>query len=596
LLEGIHRYRDVSFEGERMSHKRSAVALGALATVTALTVAACGGSASTKGSSSNNGASTAAKAGGTIYYLTKRSVEHWDPQRVYIGRDISNSSRLFTRTLVQPPATADPAAALKLEPDLATDLGTSSDGAKTWKFTLKDGVKWQDGKDVTCADVKYGASRTFATDVITGGPNYMLQFLDVPKAADGSPAYKGPYSKVGQALFDKAITCDGKSITYHFNKPWADFPLSLAYLTSGAPYRQDQDKGDKSNFVIFSDGPYKLQGTWEKGKGGTLVRNDQWDAKTDTVRKALPDKYVFTEGLTDEVIAQRMIADSGPDKFAVTDRRVPPALQAQAFSTAKTRITNPTAPYVDYLVPNFKNVTNPKVREAMATAINRSAYITALGGQTSGTPAKSIMAPTLLGYKDADVFNAGDSGDPAKAKSVLQSAGVPMPYPLRYTYSGGTPTTEKAAAVVKSAWEAAGFKVTLNELTDTYYDVIQNPANAAKYDVAWASWGADWPSGSTVIPPLFDDRINLTKASNAQDYGLYASKSVDSAIDDALNKPDANAQASAWAGIDQTLAKDVAYIPLMVNKFVFLRGSSVKNYLNGAATSTFPDLAGVGAQ
>ena len=34
----------------------------------------------------------------------------------------------------------------KLVPDLATDTGTTSDGGKTWKFTLKDGVKWQDGK------------------------------------------------------------------------------------------------------------------------------------------------------------------------------------------------------------------------------------------------------------------------------------------------------------------------------------------------------------------------------------------------------------------------------------------------------------------
>ncbi|MDQ6937133.1 MAG: ABC transporter substrate-binding protein [Actinomycetota bacterium] len=580
------------------------VALVATTAAAALALSACGGSAGTKssgGGTSSGGSASAGgggggAAGGTIYYLTKRTVEHWDPQRVYIGRDISNSQRLFTRTLVQQPATEDATAALKLEPDLATDTGTSSDGAKTWKFTLKDGLKWQDGKAITCADLKYGISRTFATDVITGGPNYILQFLDVPKDAKGGSAYKGPYTKVGQADYDKAVTCAGNTITLHFNKPWADFNYG-ATLPAFAPYRQDQDKGDKSNYAVFSDGPYKLQGTWEKGKGGTFVRNDQYDPKTDpTVRKALPDKFVFTEGLTDEVIIQRLIADSGEDKYVVTDRRVTPALEAQARSVAKNRLTNPVAPYVDYLVPNFKKMTNPKVREALAVATDKAAYITASGGSTHGTVAKSINAPSLLGYKDADVFSAGDSGDPAKAKQLLTDAGVPMPYPITYTYSGGTPTTEKEAAVIKSGWEKAGFKVTLNELTDTYYDVIQNPGNFAKYDVAWASWGADWPSGSTVIPPLFDDRINLSKQSNGQDYGLYASKAVDTAIDEALNKPDAKSQADAWAGIDQMLAKDVAYIPLIVNKFVFLRGSGVKGYINGAATSTFPDLATVAAK
>ena len=37
----------------------------------------------------------------------------------------------------------------KIHPDLATDLGTASNGNKTWKFTLKSGVKWQDGSAVT---------------------------------------------------------------------------------------------------------------------------------------------------------------------------------------------------------------------------------------------------------------------------------------------------------------------------------------------------------------------------------------------------------------------------------------------------------------
>ncbi|MEP6852511.1 MAG: ABC transporter substrate-binding protein [bacterium] len=588
-----------------MSARTKGVALGAMTAAAALALSACGGSASTKssgggssasGASGASGAASGGSAGGTIYNLSKRPVEHWDPQRIYIGVHLSNASRLFSRSLTVQPATEDNDAALKLQPDLATDTGTATDGGKTWKFTLKDGVKWQDGKDVTCDDVKYGMSRTFATDVITGGPNYILQYLDVPKDPKGGSAYKGPYSKVGQADFDKAITCAGKAITFHFNKPWADFNYATASLSAFSPFRKDQDKGDKSNFAVFSDGPYKLQGTWQQGKGGTFVRNDQWDAKTDPLRKALPDKFVFVEGLTDEVITQRLIADSGNDKFAITDRRVPPALEASARSQAKDRLTNPVAPYVDYLTPNFKRLTNPKVRQALAVATDKGAYITASGGATHGTIAKSVIAPSILGYKDADVFQAGDNGDPGKAKSILQSAGVSLPYPIKFTYSGGTPTTEKQAAVVKAAWEKAGFKVTLDELTDTYYDIVQNPKKASTYDVCWASWGADWPAGSTVIPALFDDRINLSAESNGQDYGLYASKTVDAGIDEALNKPDIKAQAESWAALDQTLAKDVAYIPLLVNKFVFLRGSGVKGYINGASTSTFPDLATIAAK
>jgi peptide/nickel transport system substrate-binding protein len=72
---------------------------------------------------------------------------------------------------------------------------------------------------------------------------------------------------------------------------------------------------------------------------------------------------------------------------------------------------------------------------------------------------------------------------------------------------------------LKDTLDKAGFSVTLEGLSDTYYDVIHNPHNASKYDLTWAGWAADWPNASTVIPPLFDSRVNLSKQSNGQDYG-----------------------------------------------------------------------------
>jgi peptide/nickel transport system substrate-binding protein len=82
---------------------------------------------------------TSSEKGGTLYYLTQRNAEHLDPQRTYIGRDISNEARMVYRTLTTFPAVSGKAST-KLVPDLATDTGTSSNGAKTWKFTIKDGV------------------------------------------------------------------------------------------------------------------------------------------------------------------------------------------------------------------------------------------------------------------------------------------------------------------------------------------------------------------------------------------------------------------------------------------------------------------------
>ena len=102
------------------------------------------------------------------------------------------------------------------------------------------------------------------------------------RTSSGLPIYNGPYKGDHQADFDKAVTCDGnKPITYRFNKPWPDFPLAVASLLSFDPYRKDKDQGEKSNYQIFSNGPYKLEGKWDATQGGTFVRNTEYDAASD---------------------------------------------------------------------------------------------------------------------------------------------------------------------------------------------------------------------------------------------------------------------------------------------------------------------------
>jgi peptide/nickel transport system substrate-binding protein len=484
------------------------VALGA---VVSLAVAACSGGG---GSSTATSAAPAAK-GGTLHYLNLGPTEHLDPQRAYVGADIQFGNRTYARTLTAFSAGKDPT----MVADLATDTGTMSDEGKTWKFTLKDGVKWQDGKDITCADVKYGASRTFATDVITGGPNYIIGFLDIPEDPEGGSQYKGPYTKVGQDLFDKAVTCEGKTITYRFNKPWTDFNMANAGLLSFAPFRQDMDKGAQSEFEAFSNGPYMLEGVFDKAKGGKFVRNPQWSEATDTIRKAYPDVIQVTNGIQTDTIYQRLIADQGEDKTAVAGIQASPATlpQIDGSPAAKARSQNVPSPYVDYMVPNFKSpvLANDKARQAFVMATNRDAYSTAYGGKQVMDPTYALCNKVTACYKDFNPFNVPTAGDPAGAKTVLQQSGLTLPVPITVVYRK-RPTSDKAFQAMKETWDAAGFNVTLEGISDRYYSTIQGPAYANR-DAFWAGWGMDWPSGSTVIPALFDGRVNISEGGSGQD-------------------------------------------------------------------------------
>lgn len=564
------------------------VALGA---VVALTAAACSGSSSTGSGATTTASAAAAAKGGTLYILNLGPHNGLDVQQSYVGADLQTANRVYMRYLTS----YSPGANAKLVPDLATDLGTMSDGGKTWKFTIVDNAKWQDGSKVTCEDVKYGGSRTFATDLISNGPTYTLQFLDIPTDADGTSSYKGPYKGTGQDLYDKAVSCSGQTLTLKFKTPWADFNQATAALGIFAPFPKAQDKADKSLFAPFSNGPYMLEGTFDPAKGGTWVRNPNWDAATDPIRKAYPDKIVDVEGIAGETVYQRLLADGGDDKTAITFGSAPPSVLPTIASTpgAEKRKANVPAPYVDYIQPNMTSaaMSNPKVRQAFAMSTNRDAYITANGGPQVMVPTYAICNKVLACYKDFNPFGAPTAGDPEGAKKVLTEAGVAMPVNITVVYRK-TPTRDKAFSALKETWDKAGFNVTLEGVTDKYYRTISSPAMKTK-DAFYASWGADWPSGSTDIPPLFDGRINLTPTSSNQDYGYYNSEAVNKAIDAAYLIADPVAREKAWADIDEMISKDGGVIPLVNQKFTFLYGSSVKNFEVNTLFGGYADLANI---
>ena len=165
------------------------------------------------------------QAGGTLRILSIGSkILSLDPQRNYTGEDLAFASGFLTRTLTQYTYVDGPEG-WEIQGDLATDTGTPNEDATSWEFTLRDGVTWQDGSPVTCEDVKYGVSRTFAQTVITGGPTYAISMLDIPQDADGNSEYLGPYETKNNntEAFDEAVTCDGSTITFNLNKPVPDF-------------------------------------------------------------------------------------------------------------------------------------------------------------------------------------------------------------------------------------------------------------------------------------------------------------------------------------------------------------------------------------
>jgi peptide/nickel transport system substrate-binding protein len=534
-----------------------------------------------------------AQRGGTLHVLDEGTVLSWDPQRVYSSSDMSVANRLFSRTLTTfaPGTTRDQQRTLV--PDLARDTGTTGDGGRTWSFVLRAGAAWQDGRPVTCADVKYGISRQFAVDRLQGGPQYGLRYLDIPRNPNGSSRYAGPYRKTGQALFDKAVSCRGNTLGVRLNQPLPDFNRMVS-LPAFSPFRADHDQGSGSNLEVFSNGPYMLKGAWKPGTGGVFVRNPHWDAAQDPIRKAYPDQVAFTEGLDTQQVVQRLVADRGDDAAAVTHTSVPPAAVESALSApgVRSRSTNPLSPLVEYLAPNLKSpsMANFKARQALAMSTDRTAYVQAMGGTRTAVPTTAVISQTLDAYRSFDPFGVGLSGDPKRAKVLLQQSGLASPVPLRVVYRKGI-LRDRAMAALKARWEQAGFTVTLIPLDSRYTTTVNQAAYANRADVFWGLWEADFGSALTMIPPLFDSRVNLSAAGSGQDLGYVNNPALNARMDAAARVRDDAARARAWGDLDETIARLAGSVALVNQRSMFLHGSAVKNYSDHELLGGSVDLA-----
>lgn len=311
---------------------------------------------------------------------------------------MQNFSRLYGRSLV----TFKPAAGkegLTVVPDLATSLGKGSADAKTWTYTLRKGVKFEDGTEVTSKDVKYAIERSnFAPEALSNGPTYFKAYLD------GGDKYKGPYKDKSKDGLKSIETPDDYTITFKLNKPFADMDY-LAAFSQTAPVPQKADKGAEYVQKIVSSGPYKFS-SYSESRGATLVRNPEWDAASDPIRKALPDKIDLKFNVNASTIDEHLLNDTITADIGGTglQSKTQPKVLVKPAEKAKT--DNPYAGATQYLAinVNVKPFDNVECRKAVQYAVNKAGMVDSIGGSVKGEPATTLIPPSVAGYKKFDLY------------------------------------------------------------------------------------------------------------------------------------------------------------------------------------------------
>ncbi|MFB7342293.1 ABC transporter substrate-binding protein [Streptomyces hydrogenans] len=514
---------------------------------------------------------TELRKGGTLTVLNNEAQSDFDPARLYTSGG-GNVPSLVFRTLTTRNREAG-AAGTEVVPDLATDTGRPNKDATEWTYTLKDGLKYEDGTPITSADVKYGIERSFAAE-LSGGAPYLRDWLI------GGDTYQGPYKD--PAGLASIVTPDPKTLVFKLKKPEGEFPF-VATQTQFAPVPKAKDTGAKYEEHPVSSGPYKVVKNENDGERLVLERNEHWDPKTDEERKAYPDRIDVRSGLDEAVINQRLATSAGADSAAVTtDTNLGPAELAQIGSdkALAARVGTGHFGFTNYLAfnPRVKPFDNPKVRQAISYAINRTSVVNAAGGSALAEPATTFLPERkAFGHEPYDHFPAGRTGDPAKAKQLLEEAGYPdgLKITLLHSTAQNRQTSPEIATAVQEALAKAGITVELdgqepNSFNEKRWSVQDSPG------FFLSRWGADWPAGSAFLAPIFDGRQIVTNGSN-YNHAQLNDPAVNKEIDEISKLTDLKAAASRWGALDKKIGERALDVPLFHPVYKRLVGKDVKN-------------------
>lgn len=538
--------------------------------------------------------------GGTLHVVLQAPLDLLDPQRNQAAIE-ADVLRLTSRTLTTYRSSPGQAAS-EIVPDLATDTGRPSNGNRTWAFTLKPGLKSENGEPVGCSQIKYGIERHYSA-LVNDGSTYPNSYL-----VDNPTPYEGPWvgtNNDGKGL--ESVQCtDEHSIVFSLQRPVGDFGYTVA-LSVFAPVLPEKDTKVDYAQRPYSNGPYKIESRNDKQL--TMVRNKFWTDTNDQVRKAYPDTIVFDYKADDGgVVTNEMIEDQGVARDSIMlDANVAPNFLQQVVNDpdlVRRAITGSTGG-TRFLAINSRLIPNVACRQALIYAFNLRKYRSVNGGAVTGDYASSIIPPDVKAHKEFDLYGTlkNPEGDPARAATLIEQqrgGAQPCPEVIRLAFPD-TAVRRRLASTIVEAYQLAGIQVQAVPLKagSAYFGEQGIGNTASDYHLMLVGWIPDWANGSAIIPPLFDGRsippldpvTGRTKGNI--NWSLLDDPKINDAIDGALSETDLGRQYAAWGDLDEQVQQLAVTIPILFEKGIRLAGSNVAGGFIHPAFG-LPDLSAIG--
>ncbi len=313
----------------------------------------------------------------------------------------------------------------KPAPELAESYSVSDDKL-TYTFKLRD-AKFQNGDPVTADDVKYSLERIL--DPKTGA-TFFKQMSVIESVT---------------ALDPKTVQIKLKSVTAPF-LDYLSLPESAIVSKSWT-----ESKGGKLADVAMGAGPYALK-EFQKGQRIVIEKSPGF------YKPGLPkaDRIIF-EFYADGNTRVNALRSGDVDLAEYIPWKDVPSIK----SDPNLQVLGGTGPFMGLIFnTTFKPFSDPKVRQAVAYAIDRKTIInTAFSGQ--GMPIWGMAVPTSSIAYDAK-FDNYFRYDPEKAKQLLAEAGYPNGFKARLLATSQYDFHQQTAVAVKAELAKIGIDLDLD--------------------------------------------------------------------------------------------------------------------------------------
>lgn len=440
-----------------------------------------------------------------------------------------------------------------------------SDDGLTYKFKLRDDVKFHNGEKLTADDVLYTVDR-------------MLQ----PERAAVNTSWMDVIAGAQDVLDGKAKTVEGKGIIieddYNFSIVLADsYAPFLACLSTPAWSLCNREAGEKADeagggaatSVYGSDpayfsasGPFILK-EWELNDHVFLETNkDYWAGASDMdgiLLKIIPDAQT-----------EKMLFDSGQIDIFDLDHALDQIPTYRDNPDYKNNFVEKTVLGTSYLSLNesIEPLGDVKVRKALQMAIDRDTLIQSMY-YGAATPACTFLPEGVPGYdKDSEPIKY----DPEGAKKLLEEAGYADGFDLTITQTtDSSQSDQEVNEAIAKMFEAIGVRTKIEQYDNaTWYSVRSN----GKLPMYRTSWIADFNDPDNFLYQMYGSSSN-----KARSWNYYNTEAI-ARLEAARHMTDEKARTEEYKALDKLIIRDdAAMIPLWHRVKVRVIQDRVKNFV-----------------